>query len=555
MEKMHIIPMKPLRHFRIQHTLDPILTIGTLFAVLIIGWFVVAPLLQVIVYPRLQDYLAYFSRARWLQATWHSLVMTLLTTLSTTLCGFLFAYGMVRLKIIGAKWWRTLAILPILSPPFIVAISYIMLFGNRGFITFHLLGLHLDVYGWRGLWLVQTVTFFPYAYLVIYNVLNAISPNLEWAAANLGAKGWNVFWKVVWPLARPGVAGAALLVAISALADFGNPIIIAGNFSLLPSEAYMQIVGWYSLPAAAVLAMVLIVPTALLYIIQQYWVGRKVYVTVTGKSSSLRRPSPSSVERWFFNGFIWCFGGVILLIYGTLFWGSFSKIWGVDWSLTLANYAEVWSHADQILNSIFFSIFAAFLCALFSMAAAYIGKRQYRGIRLFMDAMATLPGAIPGIFIGIGYILAFNKPPLILTGSSLIIILAFIFWNLPMGYRNGIAALQQVDESIERAALNLGANYLQTFGKVILPLLKPAFTATFTIAFLRSVTNLSITAFLVSAKTVVGTVSILSLVDNGAWSQAAALTTVLIGISLFVLFISQRLFGLKGETLFSNELD
>lgn len=552
---MHMFSNNTFRNHRSRHTVDPIFAIATLILIIIIGWFVVAPLFQVILYPSIRDYLAYFTRIRWIEATWHSLSMTLLTTLSTTLCGFLFAYGMVWLKIIGAKWWRSLAILPILSPPFIVAISYIMLFGNRGLITYQLLGLHLDIYGWQGLWLVQTVTFFPYAYLVIYNVLNAISPNLEWAAANLGAKRWNVFWKVIWPLARPGVAGAGLLVAISVLADFGNPIIIAGNFSLLPSEAYMQIVGWYSLPAAAVLATVLIIPTALLYIIQQYWVSRRVYVTVTGKSSSLRRMASSTVEKLFFNGFVWFFGGVILLIYGTLFWGSFSKIWGINGSLTLANYSEIWSHADQIWNSIYFSIAAALLCALFSMIAAYLGKRQQRGLNLLVDAMATLPGAIPGIFIGVGYILVFNQPPLILTGSSLIIILAFTFWNLPMGYRNGVAALQQIDESIERAALNLGANYFRTFYKIILPLLKPAFMATFTIAFLRSVTNLSITAFLVSSKTVVGTVSILSLVNNGAWSQAAALTTVLIGISLLTLFISNRVFGVKREALFLNELD
>ncbi len=535
-------------------TTEPILAAAALITVAIIGWFVVAPLYQVICYPSLKDYAAFWSRSRWLEATGHSLVMTVLSTLSTTAAGFLFAYGTTRLRIAGAKWWRFVAILPILSPPFVVAIAYVMLFGNRGLITYQLLGLQLDIYGWRGLWLVQTVTFFPYAYLMIANVLRAISANLEYAAENLGASRWTVFTRVVWPLARPGVAGAALLVAISVLADFGNPIIIAGNYSLLPSEAYMQIVGWYNLPAAAVLATVLIVPTALLFIIQQFWVSRRIYVTVSGKSSSLRRPEATRFEKWFFHGFVWGCGGFIALIYATLVWGSFSRVWGVDSALTLANYSQVLSHAGAIANSIGFSFAAALGCALFAMAAAYLAQRQPGAIRLLMDAMATLPGAIPGIFLGVGYILVFNKPPLLLTGSATIIVLALAFWNLPMGYRAGVAALQQLDESIERAALNLGAGYLTTFRKVVLPLLKPAFTATFTIAFLRSVTNLSITVFLVSSKTVVGTVSILSLVNNGAWSGAAALTTVLIAIALLTLGLAKALMGNRSEGWFGNEL-
>jgi ABC-type Fe3+ transport system, permease component len=531
---------------------EPLVFITFLTVILVIGLFVAFPLYKVIRYPALKDYLAFFGRTRWLNAGVHSIFITVISTAATTLCGFLFAYGMMRVNIIGKKFWDTVAILPILSPPFVVAISYILLFGNRGLITYKLLGVNLSIYGWKGLLLAQTVTFFPYAYLLIKNTLHSIAANLEWAAQNLGSSRWQVFCKVVLPLARPGIAGAALLVAISVLADFGNPIIIAGNYAVLPTEAYMQIVGWFNLPAAAVLATTLIIPTVILFLLQQYWVNRRTYTTITGKSSSLKRPRSSRFEFWFFNIFCWLFGGLIVLIYGTLLWGAFSKVWGVDWSFTLQNFIYVLDHGNEIWNSIYFSLVASLLCAVFATLTAYLVKREKIGINSLLDLMVTLPAAIPGIFLGVGYILAFNTPPLVLTGTATIMILALLFWNLPMGYRSGIAAMHQLDVSIEKASLNLGANHFLTFRKIILPLMKPTFFATFTMAFLRSVTNLSITVFLASSKTVVGTVSILSLVNNGAWGGAAAMTVVLIAIALITLYISTKLLGNEKESIFLN---
>lgn len=513
--------------------------------------FVAFPLFRVMTYPKLSHYQEYFTRSRWIRATFNSLTMAVLSTISITFCAFIYAYGMVRTNVPFKRLLETVAILPILSPPFVVAISYIMLFGGRGLVTHKLLGMNVNIYGWQGLWLVQTVTFFPFAYLVIRNVLESISPNLEYAAANLGSTKWQTFWKVIFPLARPGVAGAALLAAISCLADFGNPVLIAGNYAVLPTEAYMQITGWYNLPAAAVLATMLIIPTLILFIVQRYWVSKRVYTTIVGKSSSLRRPEPSKAERYLVNAFCLLFGGLILLIYGTLLWGAFSKVWGADWSLTTKNFAYAFSQGKEIGNSIKFSIGASLLCAFLSIITAYIVQRYSVGaMNSFLDFLAKLPGAIPGVFLGIGYILAFNTPPLALTGTGTIIILALLFWNLPMGYRTGTAAIQQLDRCIEKASMNLGAGNFYTFTRIILPLMKTAFFATFTMAFLRSITNLSITIFLYSSKTVVGTISILNLVNNAKWSWAAAMTSVLIGIALVTLLISQKLLG--KENLFTD---
>ena len=237
---------------------EPLLMLAIIAIILFVGFFVVYPVIRVITFPSGQDYMQLFQKARWFTALKNSLFMTLISTVSCTAVAFLFAYVIARLDVPCKGLFRFVTLLPIVSPPFIVALSYILLFGVQGIVTKQLLGLHVDIYGRLGLWIVQTVTFFPYAYSVIYGVIRSISTNLEYAAYNMGAPRWRVFKDVFWPLCRPGVAGGALVAAINVLTDFGNPQMIGGDLALLPTEAYMQISGWYDMKTASVLALSLI---------------------------------------------------------------------------------------------------------------------------------------------------------------------------------------------------------------------------------------------------------------------------------------------------------
>ena len=528
---------------------EPLLMLAIIAIILFVGFFVVYPVIRVITFPSGQDYMQLFQKARWFTALKNSLFMTLISTVSCTAVAFLFAYVIARLDVPCKGLFRFVTLLPIVSPPFIVALSYILLFGVQGIVTKQLLGLHVDIYGRLGLWIVQTVTFFPYAYSVIYGVIRSISTNLEYAAYNMGAPRWRVFKDVFWPLCRPGVAGGALVAAINVLTDFGNPQMIGGDLALLPTEAYMQISGWYDMKTASVLAVALLVPAVVLFLVKNFWVGKRSCVTITGKEISLNPfPVPKWV-KWGLFSLTMLISLFILLVYGTLFYGAFTKTWGYDWSLTMKNIQYVFLKGKQIWNSIRYGFLASLGASFLAMVLAYIVQKKQVGINRLLDFLGILPGAIPGMFLGIGFVMAFNAPPLELTGTSVIMVLALLFWNIPTCYSSATAGLQQIGASVEDAALNLGANSFRSFKDVIIPLLKAPFMSSFVLSFLRSVTCLSVVIFLYAPSTTVGTISVMVLVQSGQYGEAAAFTIVLITIAFTVLKLAQWVLGKQGIEL------
>lgn len=528
---------------------EPLLLIVIAAIVIFVGYFVIYPVIRVITVPEWQDYAQLVQKARWATAIKNSLFMTVISTVSCTAVAFLFAYVNARLDVPCKGLFRFVTLLPIVSPPFIVALSYILLFGVQGIITKGVLGMQVDIYGRFGLWIVQTVTFFPYAYSVIYGVIRSISTNLEYAAYNMGATRWQVFRDVFFPLCRPGIAGGALIAAINVLTDFGNPMMIGGDLALLPTEAYMQISGWYDMKTASVLAVALLVPALMIFLVNRFWVGRRSYVTITGKEISLNPFSLPKWVKWTLFGLTMFISLFILLVYGTLLYGAFTKAWGYDWSMTLKNLQYVFHKGGQIWNSIKFAFLSSLGASFLAMILAYIVQKKQIGINKLLDFLAILPGAIPGIFLGIGFVMAFNEKPVELTGTAAIMVLALLFWNIPTCYSAATAGLQQIGNSVEDAALNLGANSFRSFKDIILPLLKAPFLLGFVLSFLRSVTCLSVVIFLYAPRTTVGTISIMVLVQNGQWGEAAAFTIVLITIAFAVLRAAQYILGKQGIKL------
>jgi len=528
---------------------EPLLMLAIIFIIIFTCYFVIWPVVRLVTVAKPAEFSVLFTNSRWMRALYNSLYMMVVSTISCTFVAFIFAYTMARLDVPLKRLFRFVTLLPIVSPPFIVALSYILLFGVQGIITKGVLGLQVNVYGRFGLWLVQTVTFFPYAFSIIYGIMGKISTNLEYAAYNMGASRWQVFKDVFWPLCRPGVAGGILMAAINVLTDFGNPIMIGGDLALLPTEAYMQIVGWYDMKTASILATALMVPSFAIFILNRFWVGRRSYVTVTGKEISLQPYKVHPLVKWGMFAFC-CFVSVfVLLVYGTLFIGSFTKAWGYDWSFTMSNYAYVWDKFQQVWNSIKYSTLASLFASLLAMVLAYIVQKKSVGINRLLDFLGVLPSAVPGMFLGLGFVIAFNTPPVKLTGTGLIMVLALMFWNLPTCYSASIAGIQQIGDSVEDAALNLGADSFRSFKDIILPLLRVPFLSGFVLSFLRSVTCLSVIIFIYSPNTAVGTASILGLVSNGTWGAAAAFTVVLISIAFGVLLLADRFLKKHGGGL------
>jgi iron(III) transport system permease protein len=522
---------------------EPALLVTILLIVGCLLFFVFYPIFRVLSYPSLKDFIEVPQNLRYLRAIKNSLLMVVLSTTTATLFGFLFAFTVIKTDVPFKKFFKVVSILPLFSPPFMVAFSYLMMFGKNGLITTHVFGLRVSIFGWHGLWLSETIAFFPVAALVMEGVLESISPSLEYAGRNLGATGFTLFKTVTLPLARPGVAGAALLVSILVLADFGNPIMIAGDFSVLATEAWMRVEGWGDVRGAAVLSSLLLIPSFLLFLVQRYWVGQTSYITITGKITQIQRQPTMWYVRW--SLFIFCLivSVLILLVYIALVMGAFVKGWGFDWTPTLKYVKSIFSRSPELVHSFVFALIAGFLSALFAMTAAYLVSRKQFFSRRFVDFTCILPAAIPGIFFGIGYSIAFTRPPIDLYGTAAIVVLSMIFWNISMGYQTGIGTFKQISPSLGEAASNLGAGSMKIFWQIEIPLIKNSFFAAFVVSFIRAITTLSVIVFLATSKNVVATFSIMNLVSDGFYGKAAALTTGLLVIAFSLLGLAKFVIG------------
>lgn len=510
---------------------DPGVVLTFLGAAAILSVFVLYPAFRVLTYPSWLDYLGIPQSLRWVQAARNSLIMMLISTLSATLLGLIFAFAITRTDIPGRRVFRTIAMLPLFAPPFMVAFAYILMFGRQGLITRTIFGLNVNIFGWHGLWLVQTIAFFPLAMLIIAGVLDAVNPSLEHAARNLGADEGAVVRTISLALARPGIAGAMLVVAISVLADFGNAVLIAGGFPLLATEAWFRLEGMGDLKGAALVVAMLLVPTVLLFLLERFWVSRRVYVTVTGRGSRIERPPTPRGLKW--AAFMICglTAAMIGLVYFGVVAGAFTAIWGRDWSLTLEHWRLASDRFPTLWTSVKIGALAGIITGTVGIVLAFLTSRHLP-LRQVLDFLAVLPGAMPGVFVGVGFVLAFN--PTILGGTLWILAIALAFWHLPMGYQAAVAQLNQIERSIEEAAVNLGATGLRVLRDIYLPLLLRALVEAFAVSFIRAVTNVSIVVFLIAPGQLVATFIILGMIQSNTWGAAAALTTML----LFLTFVS-----------------
>lgn len=513
---------------------DPGLALAFVGGAAALGLFVLYPTVRVLLYPTVQDYLTIPQSVRWIQAARNSLVSTVLSTSTAVLVGLAFAFATTRPDVPGRRFFRTVALLPLFAPPFMVAFSYILLFGRQGLVTRHLLGLDVNLFGLHGLWLAQTVAFFPLAMLVIAGVLESVNPSLEHAARNLGADEWQVARTVTLALARPGIAGAALVVAISVLADFGNAVVIAGGWPLLATEAWFRLEGMADLRGASLVVAMLVVPTTGLFLLERYWVSRRKYTTITGRGGRLERPPTYPPLKWAAFSVCALTSVLVVLIYLGVVAGAFTAVWGRDWSVTLDHWRLASDRVTSLWASLRVAAGAGLVTAVAGILLAFLTSRAVP-LRRALDFLAVLPGALPGVFVGVGFVLAFNRPPLELVGTPWVLVLALAFWHLPLGYQAALAQLQQIDRSIEEAASNLGARGLHLLRDVYLPLLARAFAEGFTVSFVRAVTNVSIAVFLVSPGNVVATFAILNMIGNGIWGGAAALTTMLLLVTFAAL--------------------
>jgi iron(III) transport system permease protein len=727
---------------------DPVLAVGLIVVACFVALFVALPILRVVVQGFFDaasglvnlKYFGQFVDAYYARHLWTMLLNTMIMGLGAatggTILGFVFAYALVRCSMPLSRPTHYVTLLPTISPPFAIAIAAILLFGRNGLITRQLLGIRFgpgsnDIYGLDGLIFVQIITFFPVAYLIIRAMLERIDASMEEAALSLGASKFHIFRTVTLPLLAPGLAASFLLLFVESLADLGNPLLLGGNVAVLSTEIYLAVAGQYDQQKAAALSLVLLIPTLTIFILQRYYIGRRSYISVTGKPTTGRVFIKEPVTRWTFIALTLVTLALVLLLYLTILVGSFTKFWGVDNTFVWTNYAVALTRGlNPILSTTFLSAVATPLAGLIGMIIAFmVVRRAFLGNQA-LDFASNLGGAVPGTILGIGYIIVFIQAPwfavvaiyallaayllsqatgrrwlqialllgaglagyyfnwlpyflgltedgwrallmvgfiilalaaipfadpkhrwraltmlllmalallvynlsptiteplgrwgrqlpgvnypklvarlvsfievftrpnmailgftflamgvfavdalrgagrliiavgvsalsaslifygqsLALVGTPYIILAAYAVRSLPASVRAGVASLQQIDPSIEEASTILGGDSQHTFRHVTLPLIVPAFFAGLVFAFARHMTSLSAVIFLTTAQWPILTVWILSEVEQGGMSIAAAYSIILIAIVLLAIVLMsvwlQRAYGARQD--------
>ncbi|MBK9082045.1 MAG: iron ABC transporter permease [Rhizobiales bacterium] len=502
---------------------------------------------------------------------WNTVFLALLVGVLSTALGLAFALIATRTQFRFRGVLRLLTVLPIITPPFVIGLALILLFGRSGAVSnflFSTFGIPPSrwIYGLPGVLIAQLLAFTPIAFLVMLSVVQGIAPSMEEAAQTLRAKPLQIFNTVTFPLMRPGIANAFLLGFVESMADFGNPLVLGGNFEVLSTKIFFAVVGAATDQGrAAVLSMVLLVFTLGGFAIQQLWVGKKVYTTVTGKGDAgLSLPLPNLVK---FGAYLTAipWGVFTFVVYAIILIGGFVKMMGRDYTPTLEHYATAFSieggagglHFTGSAWPSFFAtaevaLIAAPLTAGLGLLTAWLLTRQNFAGRNAFEFMTLLSFAIPGTVVGVSYILAFNVPPIELTGTAVILVICFVFRNMPVGVRSGIAALSQIDKSLDEASLTLGARSATTLRTVMAPLLRPAMVAALVYSFVRAMTAVSAVIFLVSAEWNMATTYIVGRVDAGEHGLAIAYSSSLIVFMLAIILgieklVGQRKLGRRGH--------
>lgn len=493
---------------------------------------------------------------------WNTVAIAVLVGFFCTALGLALALIALRTKL-PAKWLlRGLSILPIITPPFVIGLALILLFGRAGIVT-NLMSVHLGIprsrwiYGIAGITIAQVLAFTPIAFLVLVGVLQGVSPSMEEASQTLRASRWRTFRTVTWPLIRPGLASAFLISFIESMADFANPLVLGGNFNVLSTDIFFAVVGAaHDQGRAAVLAIVLLMFTLAAFVIQRRWIGSRSYVTVAGKGDG---GVPATLPKALRIG---CYAAVVpwlvltIVVYGIILSGGFVQSIGRDNTPTLEYFLTAFS-IEKGVNGWFFSgsawpsllmtiglaLVAMPFTAALGILTAYLLDRQRFAGRTMFEFLAMMSFAIPGTVIGVSYILAFNVPPVQLTGTGLIIVISFIFRNMPVAIRAGLANLGQIDKSLDEASLTLGARSFATLRRVILPILKPAIVTAMIYSFVRAVTAVSAVIFLASGRFNLATVYIVGRADVGEYGIAIVYSAVMIVVMMVILIGIQLLVG------------
>lgn len=518
------------------------------FFIVFIGF----PLFCVLGAAKPADFQKVFSSNIWHEAMKNTLFECVCSSLLSVFIGYVFAFAVVKANLPFKKFFAFMPVIHLMTPPFVGGLSFILLLGRRGFITYKLLGLNISLYGFWGLLIAQTLCFFPMAYLICLQSLLGINPNLEKAAKSMGAGYGRIFLTITLPLSFSGILGALLFVAVNVLSDFGNPLIVAGRFRVLAVEIYTQLTGWLNVGTSAVLGIVLVIPSVLLFLIQNRMMKRsmKKGAAFGGKDGGFlpklfqritanQKDSEKSVSL-FANILLFIFvlfiSACVIAQFSSIVAGSFQKLWGINTEFTLEHIKSLERYILGLKNSIGFALIAAVMSTIVALFSSYMVHRTNVPLRKTIDSIAQLPSAIPGSLLGLSLSIAATK--LHFRASSVLIVMAMTVSFMPFSYRVISQSLIGVKTTLDDAARSLGANPVKTLFSVLLPSIEKGVYCGFMYDFIRGAGTLSSVIFLVSFKTPLASINIVNLAEQGDWGKSAALAMVLTLLTFLILGVS-----------------
>ena len=503
----------------------------------------------------LKNYFEYFGKAYVRKSLWHSLYVSSVTTLITTVSAFLVAYALTRTTIKGKRFYKAVSSLPLMAPSVVQALALISLFGRNGLFT-NMFNGKWDIYGPTGIIISEVFYCFPYALIILITTLSAVDTRLNEAAESLGAGPLTVFWKITIPSARYGIFSAAALGFNLTITDFGNPIVIGGDYNVLATEIYTQVEGMQRFDLGATISVILLIPAVLAFVLNNYFTKRN-YSLISGAAKPFLRPSSKS-KKTLFTTLSILITGSIIVIFLTIFWTSIVDVWGgrageskhiLKWLTTFSlrhyNFAHRGRSIKVVWTSFWISAIVAFFGSWLTLIAGYIvEKRKPKGQHI-LYLITVLPAAIPGLVLGLGYILAFIKVNWLYYKASIIII-NIIVANFTLGMLSTMTNMKNIDKSIDEAATSLGADLPKSFFHVIFPLSRISFWNNVLFFFERSMVTISAVIFLVSPKVDLASITIIHLIDDGYFESACAMSTIVVAIvvAVHVLFLS--IFKKKG---------
>ena len=484
----------------------------------------------------------------------NSLAVSSTVGIISTIFGLAFALYTTRIAKRTAFIGKIFSILPIVTPPFVVGLGVTLMLGRSGYVTSFLveyLGFSSNwLYGFTGIVIAHTLALTPMSFMILEGALKSIHPSVEEAAYTLRSNRYQAFSYIIFPLLKPALANSFLVVVIQSLADFSTPLVLGGSFDVIATQIYFYIAGsQLDYASASTLGTILLVFSLAIFVIQYLWIGNRSYVTVSGKSYRGEvQDLPGGLKTLIvFMLAFWVVFNVVL--YGSIFYGSFTVNWGVDYTLTLKNYQLLFGQGfsdgawPSLIQTVIFAASAAPITALFGLLIAYITvRREFKGKKT-LEFLTLLCFAVPGTVAGVSYIIAFNSSPIYLTGTAVIIVLSMVMRNMPVGMRAAIAGLGQLDKSLDEASLSLKGSSFKTIWYIVFPLLKPALLSALVTSFVRAMTTVSAIIFLVTADTRVATSYILNRVEDGEYGIAIAYGSILIVVMMAIILFFDWIVG------------